>query len=252
MNVKIVTFGKPLMRSTANLSFDKRIIIFAGAFGSGKTEVAVNYSLHLAVSGNSHVNIVDLDIVNPYFRSREAAIEMETYGINVIMPHSDLCHADLPVILPEIKGTIERGEGPVVLDVGGDDLGARVLSSLADAFKPGEYEFLMVLNANRPFTSDVDGSLRMMKEIETASRLNFSGIVSNTHLIDETTTKTIIDGFALAREVGIRAGIPVVFVSAMAEIVEQLEPSAIPIPVFSLSRRMLKPWEHKSGALKGL
>jgi hypothetical protein len=240
------------MRLTNYPFFDKRIIIFAGAYGSGKTEVAVNYALYLASSGDSHVSIADLDIVNPYFRSREAAVEMEAHGVNVIMPHGDHCSADLPIILPEIKGIIERSDGPVVLDVGGDDLGARVLSSLADSFAPGEYEFLMVLNGSRPFTSDVSGSIKMIREIEKSARLKFTGIVSNTHLIGETTTRTIIDGYNLAREVARKTGIPVVFVSAMEEIVSQLNPGTVTTPVLPLSRRMLKPWEQRSGSTERL
>jgi hypothetical protein len=127
-----------------------------------------------------------------------------------------------------------------------------VLSSLADAFVPQGYEFLMVLNARRPFTSDVVGSLKMMRDIETSSRLKLTGIVSNTHLIGETTTETVVEGYKLACEVGKAAALAVVFVSAVTEVVEQLDAKAISAPVFALSRRMLKPWEEKSRAVRGL
>lgn len=226
--------------------FDKRVIIFAGAYGSGKTEVAVNYAIGLAVSQNQPVSIIDLDIINPYFRSREAALILEAQGVQVIMPHGERRHADLPIILPEIRGKIERSEGKVILDVGGDDVGARVLSSLADAFIPQGYELLIVLNARRPFTSDVAGSLKMMRDIEISSRLKITGIVSNTHLIGETTTGTVVEGCKLALEVARAAGIPVTFVSMVTEVAKQLAPDAVGVPVFALERQLLKPWEEKS------
>jgi hypothetical protein len=223
--------------------FDKRVIVFAGAYGSGKTEVAVNYAQGLATSQSKPVSIIDLDIVNPYFRSREAASDLETQGVHVIMPHNDMCHADLPIILPEIRGEIERSDGIVIVDVGGDDVGSRVLSSMVDAFAPKGYEFLIVLNARRPFTSDVAGSLRMMRDIETSSRLKFTGIVSNSHLIGETTAAVVIEGYKLAEEIGRAAEIPVVFVSVVAEVAQQLDADVVAAPVFALTRRMLKPWE---------
>ncbi len=230
------------------LIFEKRIVIFAGAFGSGKTEVAVNYAIQLASHTQDPISIIDLDIVNPYFRSREAALEMETYGIRPINPLGEHSHADLPIIVPQIRASIESSSGRVIIDVGGDDLGARVLSSMADAFAVASYEFLMVLNANRPFTSTVEGALKMLREIETSSRLRFTGIVSNTHLIGETTPQTILDGITLSQAVSARAGIPLVFASAMNEVIDRLETDAVTVPLFSLSRRMLKPWEHRRQA----
>lgn len=232
--------------------FDKRVIIIAGAYGSGKTEVAVNYAIGLATSQDQPVSIIDLDIVNPYFRSREAAFELEAQGVHVIMPHNDMCHADMPIILPEIRAEIEHSDGKVIVDVGGDDVGSRVLSSMVDAFAPKGYEFLVVLNARRPFTSDVAGSLRMMRDIETSSRLKFTGIVSNTHLIGETTVAVVVEGYKLAEEVGRAAEIPVAFVSAVTEVAQQLDPNVVTAPVLALSRQMLKPWEENIKAARGL
>ena len=240
------------MMQTPFPAFDKRVIVFAGAYGSGKTEVAVNYAIGLAASQSQPVSIIDLDIVNPYVRSREAAFELETQGVRVIMPHNEMCHADLPIILPEIRGEIERSDGKVIVDVGGDDVGARVLSSMVDAFAPKGYEFLIVLNARRPFTSDVAGSLKMMRDIEMSSRLKFTGIVSNTHLIGETTTEIVIEGYKMAEEVGKAAEIPVAFVSVVTEVAQQLDPNVVKVPVFALSRQMLKPWEEKVKAVRGL
>ena len=232
------------------ISFDKRIVIFAGAYGSGKTEVAVNYAVQMAQHTQDPISIIDLDIVNPYSGPREAALEMEAFGIRPINPLGEQSHADLPIIVPQIRASIESSSGRVIIDVGGDDLGARVLSSMHDAFETAKYEFLMVLNANRPFTSTVDGALKMMHDIETSARLNFTGIVSNTHLIGETTPQIILDGIKLAQTVSVRSGIPLVFASGMDEVISQLVDKDVSVPLFSLSRRMLKPWEHSKTAVK--
>ena len=239
-----------MMIQASFAALDKRVIVFAGAYGSGKTEVAVNYALGLAISPSQPVSIIDLDIINPYFRSREAAWELEAQGVRVISPHGEMGYADLPIILPEIRGVIEKSAGKVIVDVGGDDVGARVLSSMADAFMVNGYEFLIVLNAKRPFTSDVSGSLKMIRDIEMSARLKFTGIVSNTHLIGETTTRTVIEGCKLAEEVGKAAKIPVAFVSVVAEVAKQLAPDVIKAPVFALKRQLLKPWEEKVKAVR--
>ncbi len=224
--------------------FTKDIITIVGGYGSGKSEVAVNLSRQLATSRSEPVTIVDLDIVNPYFRSREAADRLAEYGIKSIVPEGGQFYADLPIILPEIKGSIEKARGKVILDVGGDDVGAKILSSLAEAFAPDSYELLLVLNARRPFTSDVDGTVKVMDEIAQASRLAFTGIVSNTHLLEDTTVETIMEGYRLAQAVGRKLNLPVVFLSALSEIVQKIDTKAIEIPVLTLDRFLLKPWER--------
>ncbi|MBU0983298.1 MAG: cobalamin biosynthesis protein CbiA, partial [candidate division Zixibacteria bacterium] len=198
-------------------SFSRRVLTIVGSFGSGKSEVAVNLARQLRTDGTESVSIADLDIINPYFRSREAARDLDKLGIRSILPHGNHVHADLPIIVPEVRGEIEGGTGTLVLDVGGDDLGARVLSSLREAFVDGGYELLLTLNANRPFTADVPGAMKAMKGIEMACQLRFTGIISNTHLMKETTTDTVLDGLNLARKLSAETGLPVCFVSATAD-----------------------------------
>ncbi len=224
----------------------KRITVFVGGYGSGKTEVAVNFTAHFAHLGYQPFFIVDLDIVNPYFRSREAAKPLIAMGVNVIMPEGEQCTADLPIIKPQVKGAIESDEGYVVLDVGGDDVGARVVSSMADSFKRDSYELLMVLNANRPFTSDLPRCMKMIQEIEASCRLKVTGLVSNTHLIDETDAETVLRGLELARQVEKESGVELRFVSAKPEVFEKIKPEQVNCPILPLSRYMLKPWEQDS------
>ncbi len=223
--------------------FTRRILIIVGGYGSGKSEVAVNLSRHLVETSGRQVAIADLDIVNPYFRSREANQALEALGIRCINPSGGEFYADLPIILPEIKGAIEHNDELLVLDVGGDDVGARVLSSLGKSFQKDSYEMMLVLNRNRPFTSNVSGCIRMIREIEEASRLKFTGIISNTHLLDDTDAETIASGYELAKEVSNKTGLPIKFLAGLAAIVESDEFADPDVPVLPLERHLLKPWE---------
>jgi len=229
----------------------ERIVLVVGNYGSGKTEVSVNLAIHL--SRNHDVAIADLDIVNPYFRCREARDEMESHGIRVINPAGGYQAADLPIILPEIRGTVQSGEKFMIFDVGGDDVGARVLSSLADIFEGQSYSMLQVINARRPFTDTVEGCLKIKGEIEAASRLRINGLVSNTHLLDETDEETIGEGCALARSVGREAGIPLEFVTVDESLVSRTKAldliaaeGGTDCAVLRLERRMLPPWKLRS------
>jgi hypothetical protein len=230
------TFRRPV--------FEVSLLVMVGGFGSGKSEVAVNLARHLSTLPGNPVAIADLDIINPYFRSREAAATLEQLGILSLVPPGAQKYADLPIIIPEIRAAIEKRQYRLVLDVGGDDLGARVLSSLEDAFHTAPFELLLVHNARRPFTADVDGTLKVIAEIEAASRFKVTGLVSNTHLATETTADIVIEGVHLTGQVAEQKGIPLVFVSALhtlcGEIDRRLKSA---FPILPLDRELLKPWE---------
>lgn len=218
------------------------LLAIVGNYGSGKTEVAVN--LALALAGNGPVRIVDLDVVNPYFRCREARAEMEAAGVRVIVPGGEYRSADLPIILPEIRGALATTEGTTILDVGGDDVGARALASLVDGVRGRPHEVLQVVNARRPFTGDAAGCRRIRREIEAAAHLPVTGLVSNTHLLEETDADTIREGLALVREIAATDGLPVAFATAPAPLVAELVDEDVAF--LPIGRRMLKPWELPS------
>ncbi len=244
----IIESRKPFMSIKSLLPITKNINIIVGGFGSGKSEIAVNLARHLVlnrVDEKESVAIVDLDIINPYFRSREAAEELEKLGITTINPKGAQFHADLPIVLPEIKGIIQNNQGKVILDVGGDDVGARVLSSLAEAFQDDNYELMLVLNISRPFTSTVDGCINMIKEIEVSSRLKFTGIISNTHLMEDTTEEIILEGLTVSKIVSKQTKIPLMFLCATEKSLENVDMNYIDVPVLPLNRSLLKPWEQK-------
>lgn len=225
----------------------KPVIAIVGGFGSGKTEISINLAKYFVSSQQSPVTIVDFDLVNPYFRTREAIAEMEALGIRVIAPRGGQFYADLPILLPEIKGAIENPEGMLILDVGGDDQGTRALGSLSDGFVSGRYEMLMVLNSRRPLTSDVAVCLKTMTRVERAAGLQFTGLISNSHMIDETDLEVIREGYYLARKVSSETGLPLTFISAKRDILDLIDITVFDCPILPLTRSMLKPWERKAG-----
>jgi hypothetical protein len=219
-----------------------RVIAIVGSYGSGKTELSVNLSIRLAAAGR-RVQIADLDIVNPYFRCREARALMEAHGIRVVVPPGAQVFADLPIILPEIRGMLQPPDGVVtILDVGGDDVGARALASFRTSIADGAYELWQVVNAKRPFTGTVDGVLRMMRAVEEASRWRMTGLLVNSHLIDETTVDTVLEGWRLAEAVRAETGLPIKLVAAMDRLADAPELAAIDAPLLRLERHMLPPW----------
>ncbi|MBW2526109.1 MAG: cobalamin biosynthesis protein CbiA [Deltaproteobacteria bacterium] len=225
------------------------IVGFVGNYGSGKTEVAVNYSLQVAETGRK-LNIADLDIVNPYFRCREALEILEERGIGVVVPRGANIHAELPILLPEVKGLLSRPDEVSVLDVGGDDVGARALSHLAPDFPaPGEYKLLQVINRQRPFTDTVEGCLRMRDQIEHSSRLRISGLVANNHLMDETTPDIIEEGYDFACAVAREAGVPVEMVVVEQRLVQDVRTDRFEPPVLLIDRRMTPPWVDDSASV---
>lgn len=238
---KIMENPKACMRLP---SFARPIIVIVGGFGSGKTEISVNLAKFLEKSEKTEVTIVDLDLVNPYFRTREAIKEMEKHGIHALVPLGGQFYADLPILLPEIKGAIERSDGRLILDVGGDAQGSRALGSLSEEFIPGRYDMFMVLNSRRPLTETVAGCIKTMARIEASSRLKFTGLISNSHMIEETDEAVIREGYELSLAVGRETGLPLTFVSAKSEIIARLDQSQYDCPFLPLSRLMLKPWER--------
>lgn len=222
--------------------FDKRVTIIVGHFGSGKTEIAVNGALALAGDGVP-VTLVDLDVVKPYFRSRAARATMAEHGVALIVPTGDNIFADLPIIVPQVRAVLRDSARRVVFDVGGDDTGARALGSLSDVFPPlDETEHLAVLNFRRPFTDTVATAVAMVREIEAAARLPVTGVISNTHLLAETTPEIVLEGLVLAHETAERLGVPVAAVAVEVGLAAEIEAAHPGCPVLPLKRVLLPPF----------
>ncbi|MHC2994797.1 MAG: hypothetical protein IBV53_04765 [Candidatus Atribacteria bacterium] len=219
----------------------KRIKIFVGSFGSGKTEIAINYSIYCR-KNHSQVAIVDLDIVNPYFRTREVKDTLNLKGIKVIAPEGKLTYADLPLISPEIKGLIQDSDYHLILDVGGDDVGTVVLGNFKSFIKDLDYEMLLVVNSYRPFTQNMTQIKQMAQEIENSSRLKISGIMSNPNLLMETDEEIIKQGHILIRKAAQKLKLPIKFICIDERFSQKIKQENFEEPIFYIKRFMSLPW----------
>ena len=220
--------------------FSHRISVVTGHYGTGKTEFAVNLALALA-QRNDRVMIADLDIVNPYFRSRERKAELEAAGIKLISSSQEAAHADIPALPAELLGIFQNRAVRGVLDIGGDPVGARVLARFQPKIVAEDYELLFVVNANRPEVKTADSAISYLRQIEEITGLKCSGLVNNTHLCAETTEAQVRKGAALAAEISEKTGIPVRCHVAVERLAEGL--ADLKEPVFPISIKMKKPWE---------
>ncbi len=218
------------------------IVIIVGNYGSGKTEVAVNLAVHQRLAGKE-VRIGDLDLVNPYFRTREARRPLADLGIDVVLPPKQYMHADLPILTPEIAGMIRRPSELTLLDAGGDDVGATVLSALTDHLKGKTPHVLQVVNPFRPFTESIEGCLKIRSEIEAASRLSVTGIIGNANLIDDTTAQDIENGAEFVRDLAEKSGLPLVFITAEKSLMPKIDKERIPCPILTIDRQLVPPWK---------
>lgn len=233
-----------LLQTAGKMPASHRIVIFAGAFGSGKTEISLNYAKLLRSRGRE-VAVVDFDIVNPYFRSREVALAMKNLGIGVISSGPGMEAADLPSVSPAVLRAFQDPSLQVVFDVGGDPVGAKALAGFRRKFRETGYDMYFVLNTNRPFTKDVAGAKAMLESIERVSQLSVTGIVSNTHLGKETTAGDVRQGVAVCESLGSLLGLPVVFACAGHDIAESIG-NSLSTRLVKLDLHMRPPWERIS------
>lgn len=220
--------------------FEKRISIFTGHFGSGKTEVAVNYAFKLSEM-YIKTAIVDFDIVNPYFRTADVRKELERRGIKVLAPLYANTNVDVPSLPPEINMLFENKDYHIVFDVGGDDLGAKVLSRYNTEILADDSEMYFVINTRRPMTLSDKGIEKMIRDIEESSRLKVDWLVNNTNLLWETTPEVIREGGKIIEEVSGRLGIPVGFTSGMSAVLGRQ--GVLPGVLLPMEKHIVLPWE---------
>ena len=201
----------------------KRITLFAGHYGSGKTNIALNYARMLKTGGDEVV-VADLDIVNPYFRTKDSAAELAREGIGLVVSDYANSNVDFPALPKEIYSLVADTGAKVVMDIGGDDRGALALGRYVPEIRSeNDYEMLAVINASRPLTPDVAGTVEVLREIEAACDLPFTGIVNNTNLGPATTPETVLSSLPYADAVAAAMKLPVRFTCAMERLVPELE-----------------------------
>ena len=217
------------------------VAVLVGAYGSGKTEVAVNLALAFNSAGR-RVRLADLDLVNPYFRSREVREDLVAAGIDVVLPPERYLNADLPILSPAVAGMIRGPADISIVDVGGDAVGARVLAALAGAFENTPATLIQVVNPYRPFTRTPEGCRRVQREIETAAGLRIGAIIGNANMLQETTPEHIFEGYDFVKQLGAALELPLLCVTADASLSDALDAQRFDCPVLWLRRRLVPPW----------
>ena len=210
----------------------KRLTLFAGHYGSGKTNIAVNYALMLAREGKK-VCIADLDIVNPYFRTKDSQKELEAAGIDLISPQYANSNVDLPALPSASYRLVQDKESYGIMDIGGDDRGAYALGRFVPSIvEEDNYRMVFVANACRPLTRTAEDALEVMREIEAACGLKFTDLINNTNLGSETTADTVLAAQGYMQELSRLSGLPIFATTATAEVAAELDgklPDVIPL-----------------------
>ena len=220
---------------------DKRLVIIIGHYGSGKSEFSVNYAVKMKEKFEN-VSIADLDIVNPYFRSREKRDFFEKIGVKVFDSSIRNIAIDLPALPAQLMGVILNPNEKSVLDVGGDPVGARVLARYAEQIKNVEYDMFFVINGNRPETNTVEGALKYLKMIEETSRLKITGLINNTHMLKDTTVEDVEFGHELTKKVSWETDIPIRYEAVIKETAKNIKNPEILEKLFPINLYMREEW----------
>ena len=207
----------------------KRLTLFAGHYGSGKTNIAVNYALQLASEGKS-VCIADLDIVNPYFRTADSAKELAQAGIELVCSAFANSNVDLPALPAEAYRLVQDKDTYAVMDIGGDDRGAYALGRYTPSIlAENNYRMVFVANCYRPLTGTPEEALDVMREIEAACGLQFTDLVNNSNLGSETTAQTVKDSLTYIEALSKLSGLPVFQHAVKQDLVQALDPAITPV-----------------------
>ena len=206
----------------------KRLTLFAGHYGSGKTNIAVNYALALAKEGKK-VCIADLDIVNPYFRTADSKAVLEKAGIDLVSPQYANSNVDLPALPAASYRLVQDKETYGVMDIGGDDRGAYALGRFTPFIKEeNDYRMVFVFNGFRPLTRTAEDALEIMREIEAACGLSFTCIVNNSNLGSETTKELFMQTEETAKKLSQLSGLPLWLNTAEESVAKDI-PNAFPL-----------------------
>ena len=225
----------------------KRLTLFAGHYGSGKTNLAVNYALLLAKEGKK-VCIADLDIVNPYFRTKDSAAVLDKAGIDLISPQFANSNVDLPALPAESYRLVQDLSTYGIMDIGGDDRGAYALGRYVPAIKSeNDYRMIFVANCYRPLTRTPEEALEVMREIEEACGLAFTDIVANANLGTETTPETVLDSVPYMEKLSELSGLPIFAYSAVSSVAEALNGSISPVLSLNLQEKYFDLPSQKPG-----
>ncbi|MDD4245140.1 MAG: hypothetical protein PHI62_03090 [Candidatus Methanomethylophilaceae archaeon] len=217
--------------------FGKAITVVCGHYGAGKTNLSMN--LAFDSSESTETTLIDLDIVNPYFRSSDYRAALEARGIRVIGPNFANTNADTPSLPPSVDVALARSDR-VIIDAGGDDVGATVLGRYSEAIRSRGYDMIYVINMYRSMTQTPEEAVDILRSIEAASKLKATGIVNNSHLKDSTDADTVKASLDFAAEVSRMTSLPLLFTTAPRVVADSLNKIT---NVYPLDIHVRTPWE---------
>ena len=225
----------------------KRLTLFAGHYGSGKTNIAVNYALRLAGEGKA-VCIADLDIVNPYFRTKDSAKELEAAGITLISPQFANTNVDLPALPAEAYRLVTDKKTYGIMDIGGDDRGAYALGRYVPAIlEENNYRMVFVANCYRPLTRTPEEAMEVMAEIEAACGLKFTDIINNSNLGTETTPEIVRSSREYMEKLSALSGLPIFATTAVTQVAQELSDLTEPVLPLRLQEKYFDLPSQKPG-----
>lgn len=220
---------------------DSRLKIIVGAYGSGKSEISVNLALKMREqSAESKILLADLDIVNPFYRSSDAAKTLENNNIRLISPMYANSNVDAPVLSGEVYVIFDDEEYSGVFDIGGEDMGATILGSMKTRLDKTDADLWMAVNTRRPFTSTPDEIIIMASELCEASKMKITGFINNTNVLEQTVSEDVLEGARILKEVEAKTGIPVVMTTVMEGVFSEDQMKLIDTPAVMVMRRNIR------------
>jgi nitrogenase subunit NifH len=220
----------------------KRITIVCGHYGCGKTNLSINLAIDCAKAGNT-VTLVDLDLVNPYFRSSEYGDILKKNQVKLIAPVYANTTLDLPMLPAELNSIFTNSDDHIILDVGGDDAGSTVLGSISGKIRKAEYDMLYVVNRYRALTTTAAEAVELLKEIEVSSRLKATAVVNNSHLKNLTTAQNILDSAEFAQNAEM-LHLPLLFTTVPKQIgSQQIQKLSKISNLYPIEIYVRSPWE---------
>ena len=217
----------------------KRVTLLAGHYGSGKTNIAVNLAMKQKREGFD-VTVADLDIVNPYYRTKDSEEELKAAGIPLISSPFANSNVDLPALPQELYRIVDETDTHMVVDIGGDDRGAYALGRFAQKLKDeNDYEMILVINKYRPLTADEKDAVAIMKEIEEAGHLPFTAIVNNSNLGKETTAEDVLASVPYAEKMAKDTGLPLLLTTVREDLLPELRGKIDPLMGMKLQKSRL-------------
>lgn len=216
----------------------KRITILSGHYGSGKTNIAVNLALDLRKQ-HSKVAIADIDIVNPYFRTKDSEEMLQKADIRLICSPYANSNVDIPALPQEIYSITDNRDVHCVLDVGGDERGALALGRISPKIKEeNDFDMFAVLNCYRPLTRDADSAIGILREIEAACGLKFTALINNSNLGRETTAQDVLDSVPLAEQIAKQCGLPIIMTTVEESLYDSLSGKIDNLYPLSLQKKL--------------